>query len=269
MFGKPKFTITLDKVTYVTGETVTARISVAERQSARAARVELLYVKSYEESSSDDGPPTQMEVDVVVDRTSLQEAASARALEVGEHVARLTIPPNAPPSVFRVDWRVRAILDLPRRPDVKAECDLRVLSRAAQYEQYDRDVASALDKADPQLHLDLPRIARVGEQLSGRLTVSAESDLSVSEIQIDLECGAKSPRMSDKGERIHLAGQEHFAAGESRVFPFSIAVAADASPTAYAQESQIHWRVVGTLSRPLRPDISARRELIIYNGPTG
>ena len=264
MVSAPALKVSLDRKRYATGDTVVAHVNLAEGRRARGARVELRYRNSWwMDQGVDTLSKSRTSDDIEVARVPLAEAI-AGSLEAGERTARLTIPGDAPPSGPDIHWRVRAVIDLPLRPDLRAERTLTVRSRAAQYEV----LADAADRPDPQLELDVARIAKVGETLSGRLTLSARSDIEASEVRVDLTYADSLAPQGTRVARVLLAGHERFTVGETRSFRFTLALPAGGPPTTYAAKTTSRWHLTGTVARALAPDLSTRRELFVHNGPS-
>ncbi len=180
----------------------------------------------------------------------------------------LDLPSNAVPTCARkvvdVKWLVKAVLDVPGRPDQVHELTLQVLAPRA------REITMlSSDKRfdDVVMNLQMPSAAAVGKKLSGKLTLSIKEKISLQGIRIELVCyeDAGSKTASEAVVRNEISNSLSFSPGETPTFDFSLQLPEDIPPTSHGSRSSLDWKVKAILDRKMKTDYSLEQEVYIYN----
>jgi hypothetical protein len=188
----------------------------------------------------------------------------------------LLVPAEAPPTghgeVFGVAWAVRAVLDLPHRPDPGAVAPVAVGSPLAPRSvRFAAPPLARLRVCALDLELDARRVP-LGGQLVGRVRVRVREAVAVVQVRVEL-VRFESAQLYGTTETAEVvaggatvAGPEVWDAGTDRVCPFALGVPADAYPCAEAADVAVHWLVRGAVGLRGRATEAAAVELDVFGG---
>jgi hypothetical protein len=198
---------------------------------------------------------------------TLHDDAGDVPLQAGEHELVFTVPTGMPPSSKNaVSWTAWAGIDRRRGLDATASAEIAV--RLPAPPDPPRDVPPGEDGVAFEA---LPAAVRAGEQLEGTLVVTPADDIKTTGVRVGLRRTvtyvvdrSKVVRRDDVGE-VEVAGGQELAAGQSQRFPFTVAVPADAGPTAQAPHAVVEWTVRGIVARRMRGDLEAAAPIVVHD----
>jgi len=182
----------------------------------------------------------------------------------------LQLPSDAPPTccgkVVNIRWTLKAVLDVPKRPDQSQEMPLHVLCPSPQVSNM--SVLPAEKTFDDViLNLKAPQVASAGETLVGQLTLQMKDKLSVQGIRVELV------RAEDAGDRkaeeviskTEISGSTSFNQHEAPSFEFFLDIPAEAPPTARSPHSNLCWKVKAVIDRKMKTDFNVEQEVLVYD----
>jgi hypothetical protein len=285
---KPKAELEVQtKETCLPGATLPVRVTVClqEQVKLRQLRLELVGQETYYVQETTTDYKGRRETDTVqrvdtfarVSRVVMEQPSLLTpGVEAGREVS-LQVPLDAPPTcqgkVVDVCWRLRAILDIPGRPDQMREMPLQVVSvaptQAAWYKEGKALLQAEKSFEDCALTLEVPAVLAAREVVRGRLLVRAKRHFEVRGVRVELA------RLEDAGARrayyavAHqdLSGPISLNPTDSPTFDFSLPLPQDVAPTMVLPHSSLLWHVRAVLDRRLRGDFNIQQDVFVYNAP--
>jgi hypothetical protein len=280
--SKPKATIEIishNKVLPGTLLPVEIRITAQEEIKARELRVELVGEENYyvKETHRDSKGHTSTRV---VQKTGTIDTITKTIAEqpifnngsTQQWKMSLQLPAKAPPTcrtkLINIQWKLKAVLDLPKQPDQSQEIPLCVLCT---FPQADNQTVLPDEKYfnDVAVNMVVPHVASPGETLVGRLTLQMKDSLNVQGIRVELvqieDAGAR--QADEVISKMEVAGSTTFNQGEVQSFDFFLNVPAEAPPTAVSLHSGLRWKVKAVIARRMKTDFNVEREVLVCNAP--
>lgn len=284
---KSDIVVTLDRpnATYLPGETVhiTVDIQPAKELKIQGAQVKLSGTEHYQYrmvhySSGTSGNRTRHENT----KWAEQELFAQEAVLLNDTVLppdtpqhftlAIKLPDDALPSyrgqILRVEWEVDAKLDRRLAADTHEKIAIQVRAAAPGVKTQATAYGASNEPDQADMALLLPGLEVVaGQTLAGQLRVQAHKDFNASEVRLELVC-TEYVSFDHGNEQItttsvRLAGNTQFASGQTKTFPFEIAVP-ESTPTVQTAHGTARWTIKGILARRLRKDTSVEQELEVY-----
>ncbi len=257
--------VTLDRTEVVPGDTLRARVDATSfGGDADAARVELLYCNTYCTESTDhegNSSKSKRRADVVVATSQLTLADLATPFDV-----TFDVPASAPASADDlVEWMVRARIDRRRRRDPKTDAPLTVRATAESLAYHAGRPGGVSPGAPVEVVLDRAS-GRPGDEISGRVEVRTAEPVKARGIEVRLrrEHHDGVDRNAKNFAAVELLAPVDLGAGESRSFPFSMQIPADATPTFDARHSSVKWFAEAAVDVRLKKDPHHRVEVAVH-----
>lgn len=168
--------------------------------------------------------------------------------------------------VVDIRWKLKAVVDVPNRPDLSCEKPLNVLSLPAQQDVVASPPAERSFGA-VDLSLKVPASARAGSLIKGQLSLRVKEKLSVRSIRVELVRAELAGNMVNQEvvSKAHIIGDTNFNALESPSYDFSLEIPAGIPPTSIGKESSLRWKVRAVLDFKMRTDFNVEKEIIISN----
>jgi len=222
----------------------------------------------------------------VVTRQSLPAGGRLSAGQQFLESVALAVPGDGPGSVtaalLRIEWMVRARLQVEGSSDIEVTRHIRVLSRAAGRASVEGSAPLVVDRGCAVLALDSLSSRRLvpGSSLVGVLTVTAKRPVSARGVRVELvlrelvhhgpwigDDPAHNPAYQDKEKDTPVASAlvaVYFELEPTHPlrFPFTLSVPDNlAAPSVQTPEVTLSWVLRGVLDRARRPDPYVELEL--------
>ncbi len=261
---------------------VEVNLHLREELKPRQVRVELSGQETYYVRASHTGPKGQQQSSIVrkvatfvtvprvlVERPSFIPNADERWKVL------LLVPVDAPPScrgkLVDVNWRIRAVLDVPLRPDQVQEVPIQVLTTSPILPVDDKEstplVTAEKRFEECSLTLGVPLLPAGHKLIQGYLHLQTARGFQVRGIRVELvqleDAGAK--RSEEVVSSEELLNSATFSPYESRPLKFSLTLPSDAPPTTVSPHSSLRWLVRAVLDRRLHTDFNVAQEVCVYN----
>ncbi len=183
----------------------------------------------------------------------------------------MQIPDEAPPTcrgkLVNIQWKIKAVLDVPKRPDRSQEVPLIVLNASPQ--DSPGPVYGYEELKNFSVNLDVCPTASPGDILIGRLTLQIKDRMNVQGIRLELvqieDAGARSS--TEVVTRNEVAGATSFDQYESPSFEFSLHIPPEAPQTAVSAHSSLRWKLKAVIARRLMTDFNIEREILVLGKP--
>jgi len=182
----------------------------------------------------------------------------------------IQLPSDAPPTchgkLVNIRWTLKAVLDVPKRPDQSQEMPLHVLCPSPQVSNM--SVLPAEKTFDDViLNLKAPQVASAGETLVGQLTLQMKDKLSVQGIRVELvraeDAGAR--KADEVISTAQISGAASFNQHEAPSFEFFLDIPAEAPPTARSPHSNLCWKIKAVIDRKMKTDFNVEQEVLVYD----
>lgn len=269
------------------GQTIPVKVhfSVDEETTVNQIRLELegqdTYTKKETTYDQDRGSQTETQTCHAVFATVKRVIAETSTLPKGfaeTWQTEIQAPADAIPSAKGADvnvyWKLRAVVDVPKRKPMVSESLLQMLAprsaggsqiAGAQGKEANRDFGDCtLAMTLEELH------AAPGGTFKGELRVDAAKSFKFRALRAEL---VKIETAGDSGSSKAafsqgLLDETTLAQGESRRLPFVLSVPKDAAPNVRSPNSSLRWEVRVVIDRPMAKDFILNREVPVYNAPT-
>ena len=211
---------------------VEIRLTAQEDIKAREVRVELVGEETYyiKETHRDSKGHTSTQVVRKTDTIARIAKTVAEQPTFGNGSMQrwevsLQLPSNAPPTcrtkLINIQWKLKAVLDVPKQPDQSQEMPLYVLCPCPQADTATMPLGEKIFN-DVAVNVVVPQVASPGETLVGRLTLKIKDKLNVQGIRAELvqieDAGAR--QADEVIVKTDISGAIEFNQGEDRSFDF-------------------------------------------------
>ena len=184
----------------------------------------------------------------------------------------LQLPPEAPPTcrgkLVNIRWKLKAVLDVPKRIDLSQEKSLIVFCQPRDSSGTSGAPAERTF-SEVTLILEAPPGASAGDTLLCHLTLQTKEKLSIRGIRGELvrieEAGVR--RADEVVSKTQVSGAGSFWPDESPEFEFYLDIPAEAPPTANCRRSSLRWKVRVVIDRRMKTDFNLEQELHLDNTP--
>jgi hypothetical protein len=267
----------IDREEYLLGDTVEATMTVKEAAVAdgRAARLELLYARTY---SAGTNIQNVGDVDVTTSARNTVETVVVKeyvadSVVAGSYSARLQIPPAGPPSSHtEVKWSVRAVLVDSDGKTVKESTKLRVLAPRSAFAAH-AELPVWRDPRCPMTIEVADRNVLVGDDIPGTLVITPAEDVEAKQIRLTFQVCRMSAEVLLSGKPVgvyvwrkaKLAADTHLQAGGRYEFPFQIEGLQLSQPSFEGPDFQAIWYLEAMVKQAWNTEYRARLPLNVYN----
>lgn len=262
----------------LTGTTVPVEVAVCPREqlNPREVRVELAGAETYYVAVAEGRHAVLVKKSTVFTRTSftIKDQPSFPPGVTTSRKLNIQIPVDATPSSYGkevyVCWTLKAILDLPRRPNLVKEIPVQVMNTPIRNVKAMADLPQEQSYKDCILSLEVPFTTASKGAVSGSLKLKALRKFQVRGIRIELrqiENVSGGVDVNDVIAQQDLSGPISINANDSPSFDFTLPIPPDAPPTAVTPHSRLRWQLRATLDRRMQRDIGIKQDVIIYSVP--
>ena len=287
--SRAKVKILPDKNALLPGESlgVTLRISGKKAFAVNEGRMELLCENEYiykqlrHHHNRDGDSYTTTERKRATDRikTDVQRFLEGIQITPGsqtEHRLSLRLPGNVPPSgrgaITKVEWKIKATLEIPGALDIVEEVPITVLPQAPSVLPGSGSVGEF--SGDCGMELVLPAVSfGPAERIEGKLTVTPQEDLEARALRVELvrreivTRGVGNKRetveaLETFAENLDLGAwvpQEHLL---GLTLPEKISC-----PSLRTRQSQVEWWMRAVVDRPAALDCVVEQPINLHTGP--
>ncbi|HZU13079.1 MAG TPA: hypothetical protein VFB58_09590 [Chloroflexota bacterium] len=211
--------------------------------------------------------------DTVVAHGDLLPAGWFAAGQTLQKTVWLTLPAEAPPdahgAITQIQWKARAVIELPYARDAHAEQEFAVRAPAP---------ATPIEPAtlkinECEIAVKLPGyMYRPGDAISGTVEITPHLAFGVSAVRVELVCHEDvSVDLGNAADtvvsQVVAAQDPQYLPGSSRQYPFTLDIPPDSCPSLITSLTSVQWQLRVVLSRAMQHDDQLAQPICVYRSP--